>query len=285
MGDRNPEVVKGVLGSLPSLIGLATQLGSSIPGLKKQKRIKTQQGAAGDVAGGVARAAVGASQTGFGATRGLNLRTGLRQAGQVAKESGGAIARAAGRDEAQSQIIRNERNRRLAKFGGDVADFGANIGQSVVEVRAAREAEIEANRELVAGIPGVPDVGLGGGPIEDIQEVVQQDISEGQAGLDQLRQAREDADLQQGPFPEQGGPALRKTAPIDPLDEALGNPQREMLYGIAPQLELQLRLENFAFDEMDKYGIEIPTLYARIKRMQNLPHVRLLTEQLEAEEF
>jgi hypothetical protein len=275
----NPEVTKGILGSIPSLIGLATQLGTAIPGLKKQKRIRTQQGAAGDVAGGVARAAVGASQTGFGATRGLNLRTGLRQAGQVAKESGGAIAQAAGRDERQTQILQTQRNMRLAEFGGDLADMGANIGQSVVEAKSARDAELAANAEMIAGLE-VPQFDLGGGPLLDPQGA--------DAQAQQLTQGEPQQEAApQGPLPEQGGPELRQAAAsVDPLEAFYGVPSKETIYRAAPELQLQHTLENLALQEAERQGLPLARIYARIQRLQNLPAIRAAQTRLElSEEF
>jgi hypothetical protein len=275
----NPEVTKGILGSIPSLIGLATQLGTAIPGLKKQKRIRTQQGAAGEVAGGVARAAVGASQTGFGATRGLNLRTGLRQAGQVAKESGGAIAQAAGRDERQTQILQTQRNLRLAEFGGDLADMGANIGQSVIEAKAARDAELAANAEMIAGLEE-PQFDLGGGPLLDPQgaDAQAQQLSQGEP---------QQVASPQGPLPEQGGPELRQAAAsIDPLEAFYGVPSKETIYRAAPELQLQHTLENLALQEAERQGLPLARIYARIQRLQNLPAIRAAQTRLElSEEF
>jgi len=278
---RKKSVASGVLGSLSSLVGLATQIGTAVPGLKKQRDINTQRGAAGDVAGGVARAAVGASQTGFGATRGLNLRTGLRQAGQIAKESGGAIAQAAGRDERQTELLRTARNNKLAEFGADAADMAANIGFGIVEARKAKQEDEEV---VTPGVtPGVSNE-IGTSPLADTYAGEWMD----QAGPQELPVGPGPnlEDLGTGPLTE--GDLSLPDAPevglIDPVDEALGIPQRKVLYQIAPELELQLRLEKFALDEMDKYGIDIPMLYSRIKRMQNLPYVQLLTEQLEMDE-
>ena len=75
---KGQEALTGIMGMLPSLIGLGTGIATAIPGLKKPKKTTTSRNAAGEAASSVGRAAVGASQTGFGATRGLNLRTGLR---------------------------------------------------------------------------------------------------------------------------------------------------------------------------------------------------------------
>jgi hypothetical protein len=262
-GRDQKSVTSGVLGSLSSLVGLATSIGTAVPGLRKPNKATSSRAAAGEGASAVGRAAVGGAQTGFGATRGLNLRTGLRQASQVAKQTGGTLARAADADEVRFNRQNLLRQERLASFGADSADAAANIGLSIVEAQAAKAAEIEANQDLVAAQPGVPDYQLkmgqelGGQPApqEAPGQFIQDSFQEGQPepGLEGLPPAEID---------------------IDPLDLVLGIPQKEELYLAAPVLEIQHRMENLAIQEAERQGLPIGSIYAKIQRMQNLPAVR-----------
>ena len=281
---------QGIIAALPSLVGLATNIATAVPGLKKVKKTRTGQKAAARASGAAQRGAVAGSQTGFGATRGLNLRTGLRQAAEVGKQGGAVAADAAAQDEVRYNRQQIARNQRLADFGADAADMGANIGQSIVESQAARKAELEANAELVGGLEGVPEVPLRGvGPLGQDYGVdpYQQTIQEGEAGLQQLQDAR-NLYAPAGPSQEQGGPELRRAAeeetPLDMLAQQLGFPAKKRMYSIAPELELQHTLENLALQEGDRQGLQMDALYARIRRQQNLPAVRLLQKQLELED-
>jgi len=281
------DVVQGVLGTLPSLVGLATQLGTAIPSLRRVQKTGSSRAAAGEAASAVGRAAVGGSQTGFGASRGLNLRTGLRAAGQVAKETGGTLARAANQDEVRYQNEKILRNNRLQQFGRDAADMGANIGQSVIDARAAKNAEDAAadaatqafEAQYQDDLPGIsstygaqkPGEQLGQGP--DPQELpVGPGPGLDDIGINQYGEVYNPLDLGSVPHIE------------DPLRHVLKLPQKEALYQIAPELDRQHQLENLVIQETERQGQPIARIYAYVKRMQNLPAIRLAQEQLQLEQ-
>jgi hypothetical protein len=167
----------------------------------------------------------------------------------------------------------------LAEFGGDLADMGANIGQSVIEAKAARDAELAANAEMIAGLEE-PQFDLGGGPLLDPQgaDAQAQQLSQGEP---------QQVASPQGPLPEQGGPELRQAAAsIDPLEAFYGVPSKETIYRAAPELQLQHTLENLALQEAERQGLPLARIYARIQRLQNLPAIRAAQTRLElSEEF
>jgi hypothetical protein len=171
---------------------------------------------------------------------------------------------------------------RLAEFGADVADMGANIGQSVIEARQAKEAELKANAALLADLPGVPDFDLGGGPIgEEVGDIQQEEPT----GLQEIP-IGEGPDLEElgiGPL-SQGLTEELPEFEFDPFMRAIGLPQKKELYQIAPALELQHRLENLALQEAERQGQPLALIYAKIQRMQNLPAVRMTQERLQLEE-
>jgi len=278
---KDKSVGTGILGALPSLVGLATSIGTAVPGLKKVNRTDTSRAAAREGSGAVQRGAVAGSQTGFGATRGLNLRTGLRQAAEVGKRTAGELARAGSRDDQRYDRQNLLRQGRLAEYGSNVADMAANFGQSVVDAKAAKEVEIAERAEALAAVPDVPEYDLGGGPIVD---PYRQTIEEGQQDLQRLGEQRQ-ATMPQGPTQEQGGPELRKQAgQVNPLEAFYGVPDKATIYRAAPELQLQHSLENLALQEADRQGIPIARVYARIQRMQNLPAIRAEQTRLQLQE-
>jgi hypothetical protein len=271
--------------NLAPLLGLGATLGAQIPGLKKPKRRTDSQSAARQTSMKAAGAAVGASQTGFGASRGLALRSGLRAAANIAREGALGAAAGAAADEAQHQKNMEARNTRLATFGKDVGEMAGQIGTGIVESRAAKEAEAAAAKaaemqmlqeQAGALIPtyaeqqGIdPITGL---PAQAAQQLPQeqqqlQELPVGQGpGLDELDQyGQHESDFI-------GAPDIGEVS-LDPALGELGIADKQTLYSIAPELELQHRLENFALDEAYRTGTNINRIYARLRRLQNLPAI------------
>lgn len=273
-----------VFENIAPLIGLGANIGAQIPGLKKAKKRNTAQSAVNETSRRAAGAAVGASQTGFGASRGLALRSGLRAASRIAVEGAGVAGRAAAADEASYQEEKNARNERLAQFGKDVGQMGAQIGVGITESRAAEEAEdaegkaaeLKMLQEQAAALlptyaeqQGIdPITGL---PAQTAQQMPEQEpLQEMQVGpgpgLDELDEyGQHESDFI-------GAPDIGEVS-MDPALAELGIADKETLYSIAPELELQHRLENFALDEAYRTGANINRIYARIRRMQNQPAI------------
>lgn len=272
--------------NLAPLLGLGASLGAQVPGLRKAKKRDTAQKAARDTSMKAAGAAVGASQTGFGASRGLALRSGLRAAANIARQGAFAAQQGAEADEARYVAERDARNQRLAQFGKDVGDMAGQIGTGIVESRQAKEAEAAAGQEaerklqiqqMQAMMPSMEDV-LGIDPVTGLpaqqapQEAAPQELQEipvgAGPGLDQLDEYGEPMDGQMLPEP----PGLDELG-MDPALAELGIADKETLYSIAPELELQHRLENLALDEAYRTGTNINRIYARLRRLQNQPAI------------
>jgi len=269
----------GILGAIPSMVGLATSIGTAVPGLKKVNRTDTSRAAAAEGSGAAQRAAVAGSQTGFGATRGLNLRTGLRQAAEVGKRTAGELARAGTADDQRYDRQNLLRQKRLFDYGANAADMAANIGLGVVE---SAQANLGVDPEADADEPQFTQHAIGGAPLADTQPGLWMD----QAAPQELQE------LPTGPGPgiDELGPGGADQPPaealpeFDPFMQALGIPQKSALYSIAPQLELQHRLENLALQEAERQGVPLPRVYAQIQRMQNLPAIQLAQQQLQLQE-
>lgn len=121
------------IGSLiPSLIGMGTTIGTAIPGLKKPKRTDASASQVRSAQTAVAGAATGASQAGHGASRGLNIRSGLRSAGALVGAAASKGADAADKDEQRYQTQLDERNKRVASFGSAIGQGAAQMAQGLI---------------------------------------------------------------------------------------------------------------------------------------------------------
>lgn len=288
MGDNKEKATKA-FENLAPLFGLGAKIGAAIPGLKKPKKSNDSAVAARQTSMRAAGAAVGASQQGFGASRGLALRSGLRAASKIAREGAYGAAVAADADQKRYEKRVDERNTRLSKFGSDLAETGAQVGQGIVESRQARaaadaEAEKKARelqiQQMQESLPSMEDV-LGIDPITGIQRGAEP------ANPQQLNPLEEIPVGAQGPTldeldaygePTTGGQQIGEVPSIgdlamDPAIAQLGVADKETLYSIAPELELQHRLENFAIDEAYRTGTNMNRIYARLRRLQQLPAI------------
>jgi len=272
--------------NLAPLLGLGASLGAQIPGLKKAKKGNSSASAARQVSMKAAGVAVGASQTGFGASRGLALRSGLRAAGQYVREGAAGAAKGAAADEAQYQADKGARSERLAKFGKDVGEVGATIGTGITESRAAAEAEAAAGKQAemqaleqqaATLLPTYaesqdinPETGLG----NEQQGMTPQPMQELEVGAGPtLDQTDQYGDSEMDPTAGLNAPPTLDEMAMDPALAELGLQDKETLYSIAPELEAQHRLENLALHEAYRTGANMNRIYARLRRMQDLPAV------------
>jgi len=273
-----------VFENIAPLLGLGASIGAQIPGLKKPKKRNTASSAARQASMRAAGAAVGGSQTGFGASRGLALRSGLRAGAQYAREGAIGAAKAAASDEQQYQNDKTARNARLAQFGKDVGQTGAAIGTAVTEGRAANEAadaegkaaELKMLQEQAGALIPTYAESQMVDPVTGLHQSAQQQmpgdtkLEEQQIGpgpgLDELDQyGQHESDYN-------GAPDIGEVS-MDPALAELGIADKETLYSIAPELELQHRMENLALDEAYRTGANINRIYARLRRMQDQPAI------------
>jgi hypothetical protein len=274
-----------VFENIAPLMGLGASIGAQIPGLKKAKKRNTAQSAVLETSRRAAGAAVGGSQTGFGASRGLALRSGLRAAGRMAVEGAHVAGKAAASDEASYQAEKGARNARMAQFGKDVGQMGAAVGTGITESRAAAEGadaegkaqEMKMLQEQAGALLPTYAESQGIDPITGLPQQAAQQLPEQGApqdlgptgpgpGLDELDEyGQHESDYI-------GAPDIGEVS-MDPALAELGIADKETLYSIAPELELQHRLENLALDEAYRTGTNINRIYARLRRMQDMPAI------------
>ena len=261
----------GLLGALPNLIGLATEIGTAVPGLKKARRRNTAQRAVRQGQIKMSNAAVGSSQTGFGGTRGLALREGIRGAQGVARAALDPAATAAAQDEATYIQERDARNQRLAQFGGNMAAGVAATTEQVVKNRAATKAgeqDAIAQRNTDWGAPTntVQDIAAN----QQTMEGVNQQYANTPGTTGSLEQPGQMQVPGANP-PGLGAPQLPPPDMESLYNATLGlgpNPLLQM----APELEFKLRVSNLAAAEAQRQGVPIEMVGGRLNRaMQNAP--------------
>jgi len=256
----------GLLGALPGLIGLATEIGTSVPALKRAKRRNTAQRATRQGALAMSQAAVGGAQTGFGAARGLALREGIRGAQGVAQRALDPIATAAAQDEANYVAERDARNVRLQQFGSNLAGGVAATTEQMVKNRAAAragESDAIAQRNVDWGAPTntVEDIAAN----QQQMQQVQQQTAATPASNAQLQQPQMTVPQAQSPGLE--GPGQLQPPRMDELYNAqlgLGN---NPLLQMAPELEFKLRVSNLAASEAQRQGVPLDQVGGRLLRM------------------
>jgi hypothetical protein len=270
---------------------MGTKIGTAIPGLKKPKKVNTAREVA-KTAPGVAGSAVGAAQAGFGASRGLALREGLRAAsanvGQVAEQT----RLAAANDAAMNIQNTNLRNERLAAFGTDaakgLADMGAAMikpganspqstdnaagipvgGGQVVENAAPPADWMGANQAPMAGTPEqqfqAAQMGQDAMLPQDQQKLNQVSALEGDPGfgnvplLDQLQQQADQA----------AGPTA--AFQLDPVQQVIQSRPPALMPEIEKELGDRLHMKELMLSEGLRLGIDMSKIIARANRRLQL---------------
>jgi hypothetical protein len=265
---------------IPSLIGLGTKVGTSIPGLRKPPKQNTAREIA-KTAGTQYGAAVGAAQTGHGASRSLALREGLRRGTAGVAQTSRAIGQAAAADQSANIQRELDRRGRIADFGsdlakglGDMATIGikAKQGEAPAGAPAAEEPLTPDEQDFyetpgtgVADSPLPEDDSAGLGDIEQQlldQEAVEQEnlINDAQQGLDQLQQQREEL------MP--GGP--KAAFQPDPVTTAIQGRPAAMAPQIEQQLADRLHMKELMLSEAERLGVPLETIIARTNRRLQL---------------
>lgn len=258
----------GILGTVADLAGLATKIGTSVPGLKKARKRDTSQRAARQGALKTQAAAVGGSQTGFGATRGLALREGLRAASGAARTSADAASTAAAQDEARYVSERDARNKRLASFGTDMTGMAAQVGQGMVDLAAGNAAnkgeDLQGLLPDQAAVSGIdPNTGL----------ALPDSVEPANAALGQMPQMDLEDPTQDFGQQEQtqkfGLGMAPPTTPMEAYQAAMGI-QPNAALEIAPVMEYKLRVTNLAVQEAERMGVEPASVIAPLMRKLNI---------------
>jgi hypothetical protein len=280
MADK--EKVSKAFENLAPLLGMGASLAAQVPGLKKPRRTNQSQVAARTTSMRGAATAVGASQTGFGASRGLALRSGLRAAAKHTREGAAAAAQGAAVDEQRHVRRVDARNTALGQFGKDVGEMTGMIGTGIVESRQAQAAQEEAGnlaeqqmlQAQAASLLPTYAQSQGIDEATGLPQQAPQQLQEEQVGPGPtLEQTDQYGDSTMDPMYGQLAPPTLEEMTMDPALAELGLQDKETLYSIAPELELQHRLENFALDEAYRTGTNINRIYARLRRMQNQPAI------------
>ena len=254
---------------VPSLAGLATTLGTAIPGLRREKPNTTASEAA-QLAGRNAAAQVqGAAGAGFGASRGLAARTGMRQATEQTRAAAQVAGNIGLREQAEYDTRRIVRNQRLANFGRDLGDMAAQTSAGVVDARQARDAELEQKGEIMepmgAEMPMTQMQAPGDLSYDFDPTNLPLDYTPGNQPLGQeLEQAQQAANAP----PVEPQSQYIPSAPQDPYGalRVEGTPDRAAVENL--EAEALLRQEEFILQEAER--LNIPPTYARARINRHL---------------
>lgn len=259
------------LNVIPGLIGLGTQIATAIPGLRKPKKVDTARQVA-KLAPSVAGSAVGAAQAGHGASRGLALREGLRQAAGAAGEVAKQARLAAAQDAVVNQQNLEARNQRLASFGKDIAAGAGTFAQSMIkppgeapptpEQRQEQKMEtIQAQPEIEGAVKSV--TGLDGAGAALLEQPTVEELPEElapEATVESLLQAQAD---------EAAGPAARFSS-TQALEGLLVESPTVAAPQIEADLENRLQAKNLMLQDAERLGIQLGPIYAQINRRLGL---------------
>ena len=262
----------GILGVVADLAGLATKIGTSVPGLKKARKRNTSRSAAQEAGRKVQAGAVGGSQTGQGATRGLALREGLRRGSASARENVAASARAADMDEQRFTQERDARNERLATFGNDMTGMAGQVGQGLVDLIAAKEGGTEGvalpGQAEVAGIDPITGLSLQQDPTAQALDAGLQ-LQEPELGTGVGDQSQT---FGLGTGDMGGAPP---TTPMEAYQSAMGV-DMNALVELAPVMEYKMRVTNMAVQEAERRGVDVSSIIAPLMRQLNIDPETLL---------
>lgn len=267
---------------IPGLLGIGTAIGTAIPGLKKPKRTTASGDVVTKLQASVGNAAVGASQAGHGASRGLNLREGLRSASALVASAAGQGAAAAHMDETRFNDQMSARNDRLAQLGGGISDKVGAMAQALIQ---PEETLAEKKDALIQEQPEMSDdpTGLGGkalaspqdrGALTSTSEGLQDPNGPTLADLEQEfaaeeQQALTPAELQQLAEQDGAGPAARFQSraafdEIHAMSPTVAAPE------IEADLDNRLQAKRLMLQDAERFGIILSEVYAPINRRFNL---------------
>jgi len=257
---------------IPSIIGMGTTIGTAIPGLKKPKKTDASANIVRRTQGAVANAAVGASQAGHGASRGLALREGIRSAGALVGKAAAEGAGAIDMDERRHQAAMDARNQR-------VADFGAAIGQGASQM-AMGLIKPEGQKE-----PGTAAVGMKSGEgtafdqaeqtlsesarPEDEGAVASFDDPETAMLREEFVKLKQNEELAGSDDPRLSGPHAQFNTKAR-LEELRTKSPTVMAPEIEEELDTRLRAKQLMLQDAQRYGLNLDTMLPMINRQLDL---------------
>lgn len=265
---------------IPGLLGIGTAIGTAIPGLKKPKRTTASGDVVTKLQASVGNAAVGASQAGHGASRGLNLREGLRSASALVASAAGQGAAAAHMDETRFNDQMSARNERLAQFGGGISDKVGAMAQALIKPEDKDkdwgEGGVTGTQKSVTGLgprggAAMPDTapaltshteGLqdpNGPTLDDLEE---------QFAAEEHKALTPD-ELQQMADQDGAGPSARFQSRAA-FDEVHADGPTTAAPEIEADLDNRLQAKRLMLQDAERLGIILSEVYAPINRRFNL---------------
>jgi hypothetical protein len=261
------------IGSLiPSLIGMGTTIGTAIPGLKKPKRTDSSAAAVRKTQSAVANAAVGASQAGHGASRGLALREGLRSAGALVSKAAGEGAAAADMDEQRYQAALDTRNQNLAKFGAGIGEGAAQMTQALMSTDAGETPDTKAkNMESGQGTAFQQAEQTLSTDVRPEDEGVPASMDDPEVAMlqEEFATLKRNEELASSDDPRLSGPHAQFNTK-QRLEELRAKSPTVAAPEIEEALDNRLRAKQLMLQDAERYGIHFDTINPMINRQLGL---------------
>jgi hypothetical protein len=258
------------IGSLiPSLIGMGTTIGTAIPGLKKPKKTDSSANIVRKTQGAVANAAVGASQAGHSASRGLNLREGLRSAGVLVGKAAAEGAQAVDMDERRYTEQLDARNQRVADFGASIGEGAAQMTQALIgdDKGEPGTAAVKMDGDT-GGAQGEQTLEKGVRP-EDEGAIASMDDPETAMLQQELATLRRNEDSASSDDPRLSGPHAEFNTK-QRLEELRAKSPTVAAPEIEEALDNRLRAKALMLQDAERYGIHLDTILPMINRQLGL---------------
>jgi hypothetical protein len=254
------------LGALiPGLLGTAVQAGMAIPGLKKPKKQNVRP-----LASRTAGQIVGGAQAGQGATRGLALLSGLRQAGESLGQLSETQYRADIAMEQQYQDSLQARNERFAEFGQNLAKGLGDMSATMLKAKKTEDEKAKENTDKYSyggttGYTGYPQAGAGTVTETPVQQALP---APGQGMVQETPEAMMAGMQQQQAAPSPaGGPSA---APQYRPDAGVYSQAPSIDPNVEQALMDQLHMKELILSNAARLGINPLRVVARTNRLLQL---------------
>lgn len=255
---------------LPTILGIGAKIGTAIPGLKKPKRDTRGSREASKYLHKASAQAAGTAAGGFGASRGLALREGLRAGTEIAREGAAAVGATAFAESQAFEGQKDARNERLGAFGGDLAAGAASMTQALIDPadKKADDSAVGMTRDANSAsaltqaeqtLPGaVPDEAsnLGTDP-ETI--AIQQEVAA----------IQQNADMAENDDPRVSGPSA-DFATTNRLEELRTKAPTVAAPQIEAMLHNRLRAKKLMYQDAERMGMNLESIIPMINTQLSL---------------
>jgi len=256
---------------IPAIVGLGTKVGTAIPGLRKPPKVKAEPQAT-RLSGQI----LGAAQSGYGASRGLALRSGLRQAAQAVGNIAGVESQAALAAQQANEKNRMARAERIGQFGTDLAkglgDMAAiSIGpKSKSDLQDTNRPEVDVSPSGF-GTPYEPTAMEQSTGLDVLEkDMAAQEQVDQQAFMDDAAQRLQDFRLKREAAGISAPEAAFQPDPTSKLIDEAYNQRPDIAPEVEKELAYNLQMKKLMLAEAERKGMSLAEMVPRVNRRLGL---------------